>query len=903
MSQLPRIFSGAAVLALFVTAAASAPPLRPRMDLNGEWEFRTDSESGFSRSIRVPGNWQAQGVGASSGILRSDYAGTGWYRRRVTIPESWKGKRIVLRIGGALRITELLVDGKPSGRHEGMSAPFELDVTSPMRGGGEHTILLKVSNPGDLPGESPDKQRASRPTGMLNYIGNWGGIYGPVELEAMAPVWIGDLWVRSDIGKSAAKFGMRVHNAEHKAFRGEVHITSGGFRANAPVSVPAGGSSEVSVGVSMPGAALWSPDHPDLHTASIEVFGDGAVRDSLEQRFGLREITTEGNRLLLNGKPLYLRGFGDDNVEVLTGTPPASKEIYLQRLKLARSFGFNAVRFHSMTPVREYFEAADEVGILVMAELPVAYTQYLLPFKDFISRELNDLALAHRNHPSWLSLALGNEFNLRWLKDDAERREFQAAVTDLYKQAKSLMPDRPILSNDGLNLEPTDMVSAERPAPNHPTVRHEFGSYYCTLPDPGLIREFTGVMIPAWLEAKANWIETNRLNAVYPVYLRNSQKLVQLGRKFEIERARKDPGITGYEHWLIVDYPGGTGEGDSWEEGWFDYFWRPKGITPEQGREINSAVLPLIDAEPGERTLWSDTGKEVQLLVSNYGEGAIHGGKAWWKLNSDGRTVAESGLGPVDAPLGQISKAGTIGIRDMAGAEPRKLELAVSVDGHENHWDFWSFPRKALLRQANSPIATKAAWSGVSKYFPFVETGAGSPKDGGLWITPELDSTTVDFLRQGGRVWLALEKAAKTSFFPASGGALGTVIQDHAALRGFPHDDFCDLQFHALMLGAAPFSVDSLPDVTPIVSGIRTKAGFLAKTKDLGRVGYIFEAKVGKGKLLVTSLRIGSQLNDAHPEAVFLCDRLLRYCDSPDFHPEAEVGAAELAKAVAEYLR
>jgi hypothetical protein len=106
-----------------------------------------------------------------------------------------------------------------------------------------------------------------------------------------------------------------------------------------------------------------------------------------------------------------------------------------------------------------------------------------------------------------------------------------------------------------------------------------------------------------------------------------------------------------------------------------------------------------------------------------------------------------------------------------------------------------------------------------------------------------------------------------------------------------------------MMQGAAPFSVDSLPDVTPIVSGIRTKAGFLAKTKDLGRVGYIFEAKVGDGKLLVTSLRIGSQLNDAHPEAVFLCDRLLRYCDSAEFHPAAEVGVEPLAKAVADYLR
>ena len=71
--------------------------------------------------------------------------------------------------------------------------------------------------------------------------------------------------------------------------------------------------------------------------------------------------------------------------------------------------------------------------------------------------------------------------------------------------------------------------------------------------------------------------------------------------------------ITGYHYWLIVDFPGGTGEGDSWEEGWFDYFWRPKGITPRDGQAINSAVLPLITSGVSERTRWSDDGAPVEI--------------------------------------------------------------------------------------------------------------------------------------------------------------------------------------------------------------------------------------------------------------------------------------------------
>ena len=280
----------------------------------------------------------------------------------------------------------------------------------------------------------------------------------------------------------------------------------------------------------MPGARLWSPDDPHLYTATVRLMEDGRERDRVEERFGMREVATKGHTLLLNGKPLYLRGYGDDNIEVLTGVPPASKDVYLERLRLARSFGFNAVRFHSMTPAPEFFEAADEVGLLVMAELPVAYTQYFLPHREFLKRELEGVLRAHRNHPSFLSLTLGNEFNLDWLKTDAERKEFQAGVDELYRLAKSIDPDRTVLSNDGLLLRPTDMASLYAGAPNDiPTVRHEFGSYYCSLPDPSLIPLFTGVMEPAWLEEKKTWVERSGLAAVYPEYCEEFPKAAAVG--------------------------------------------------------------------------------------------------------------------------------------------------------------------------------------------------------------------------------------------------------------------------------------------------------------------------------------------------------------------------------------
>src|SRR6185312_3493701 len=114
--------------------------------------------------------------------------------------------------------------------------------------------------------------------------------------------------------------------------------------------------------------------------------------------------------------------------------------------------------------------------------------------------------------------------------------------------AKQLAPSTLILSNDGVDLRPTDMVSIQGSAPpDRPTVRHEFGQYYCSLPDIGLIDKFTGVLVPDWLKAKQSWVMKNSLQDVYNKYLRNSQRLEQLGRKYQIERVRENKDVTGYD--------------------------------------------------------------------------------------------------------------------------------------------------------------------------------------------------------------------------------------------------------------------------------------------------------------------------------------------------------------------
>jgi hypothetical protein len=914
-------FWGGGVLAFAMLCPGIASPApRESIGLNGEWQFRLDPSNrgeserwyagdlAFPRKIEVPGAWQAQGVGEPEGILRHHYAGAAWYRRVVDVPESWRGRVAHLRIGGVHRSATVYINGVNAGKTDIFSAPVTIDITRALRPGASNRIAIRVENPPAPLDVSPDKQAPLLPTGMLNYIGNWGGFYGDVSLESTSRAWIDSSLIASDVAKGRITVRVHVASAGATAVAGLIRVSARGRTADAPVKIPASGEADATVELPLPDAPLWSPEHPELTTASIEVLVNGKTMDRADERFGFRTVSTEGNRVLLNGKPIYLRGYGDDNVEVLTGFPPASKDVYLKRLAVAKSLGFNAVRFHSMTPPRAYFDAADEAGLLVMAELPAAYTQFFYAHRDHLKRELKSVLLAYRNHPSLLSLGFGNEFNLNWLKNDEERRVFTSAIAEFYRYAKELAPATLIMSNDGFDLRPTDMVSIGRFAPpDRPTIRHEFGAYYCSLPDISLIDRFTGVMKPVWLEAKREWVEQHGLTAAYASYLRNSQRLQQLGHKYQIERARADNAVSGYDYWLIVDYPGGTGEGDSWEEGWLDYFWRPK-IAPEEGREWNSPVLLMINAGVDDRSFWTDRPKTVSVSVSNYGPAAVREGTLEWTLSEGRRRIGGGELRGVSAPLAEISTLGNLTL-DAAGlTQAARLELALTLrtaNGvYSNRWSFWAYPPAGRMPAPATPVVSSLRWEGLRRAFPWIHPESGSAAAGELLITDALNHDAMARLRAGGRVWLMLDDSAQrrgVSFFPASGGAMGTLVADHPALAGFPHDDFCDLQCFNLLDGAYPLPVDNWPStLSPIIGGIRTTAEFLSKTKALSRVAYAVEANVGEGKLLITTLRLRPRFDEAYPEAMSVFQSLLRYAAGSDFHPAGQLSGKDLQRLIAE---
>ena len=547
-----------------VGSGSPAQARRPTIDLNGTWEFQLDpagqgetacwylQATPLTNTIRVPGCWQAQGFGEPLGILRHSYCGPAWYRRAVTIPQQWKNKAIILHVGAALRQVQLFVNGSPAGEHDGFCTGFQFDITGQVKAGAVNVIVLRINNPGQVITNTPGQQVPCAPTGCINYLGNWGGIFGNVWLEAEDKLAIAQTHITPDLERERAIFRITVQDRRSVRPPARLSIEVNGrqqrraYRAGQEVSGEGGGTNIVELTVEMPGAELWTPDNPCLYTARISLEGGGREIDAASERFGMREIKTRGDVLLLNGKPFLLRAYGDDHVWVRSGVPPASREYFLKQLRLTKSYGFNGIRFHSSVPVREVFEAADEVGMLIMAELPAAYAQYFMPFTNFYKAELTRVLDVYHNHPSFLSLALGDELLPRG--NEQEKRAYVETIAEFYHYAKRLDPRRLILSNDGNRLPPSDLESAreslllQKGSLNIPFIAHEFGGYYCSLPDVSLENHFDGVINPIWLATKREWLRTNGLATAYATYLRNSQRLLNVGRRVPDRNGAAQPG-------------------------------------------------------------------------------------------------------------------------------------------------------------------------------------------------------------------------------------------------------------------------------------------------------------------------------------------------------------------------
>ena len=913
--------------AIGISVAPLASHSKETVSLSGDWEFRADpgdvgkdqkwfqTGTRFDRTIRVPGAWNAQGVGEESKAMFASYAGAGWYRKSIDLPASWKGERVRLCFERVHRDAEVWVNGEYVGKHLGYITGFKFDITPYSYKTWHADIVARVDSR-----RRADEDPLYGCMDIMDMPGvEWGGICGNVWIEQTKTAWIENVLVRPRMGSGVAEVvvdtGSRILYGSPERppdFHIEADVLDRAGKivgSNKVAMVPGLEPSYVMVGIDNP--KTWSPKSPYLYQVNVRLYFEDTELDSVTERFGMRDISTDGSRFMLNGKPIFLRGFGDDCVFANTIAPPTDKEFYKTRFKIAKDYGFNYVRCHSWVPPKEYLDAADEVGIMVQPEFPIAYAPYYNAstpeLQKFYRETWLHMIKANCNHPSIVTWSMSNEM---WGGFDLAQ--------DMYMSAREIDPTRLIIDSDGVlppkageRMRPTldfyavqfdetgSMGFADRKydlggwKPDKPVVIHEMGNFG-TFPDVAAEKLFSGGIKPYWLAQTRSLAESKGVGGKLAKWRTCSHRLQAAALKANIEAARLARGISGYDQWLLQDYWTGS-------NGVLDMFLRPKNLGAAEFRKFNAPTVLLMDASRRSYRLGETA--SVKLLVSRYEDAASFNGKLLWKLLDSGKVVKQGQKTGLKINSDGLQALTSISVKMPSSGRARKLILAAQLTDSNgavsNSWDFWVFP------PSRTPVSSNVCIAGcdeVKRLWPKARSveAESAPGNCDLLIASSLNRVSVDYLVAGGRVLLlAGENSLPTvpsGYKPywwlgnaADDSNAGTVIDSsHPALEDMPAADWCDLEWYPLLNGSRAVLLDELPGrIEPIIRCIDLPSTQRNKA-------YLFEARVGSGRLLVASTNLLAALRANDPCAEFFLDCLIRYALNRKFDPTATLPPVSL---------
>ena len=433
---------------------------RPRLvrdrwrSLNGRWRFRVDDAvdpdatppdaAAFDREIVVPFPPES----SLSGIGDPGFHASLWYQRSLTLPNGWEGLRTLLHVGACDYRASVFLDGRLVGEHVGGSAPFTVDLTGLLEPGRAHDLIVHAVDQIRTRQQPSGKQsREAHSYGC--YYTRVSGIWQTVWLEAVHPLGLDDLRVLPDLAGGRA---VLVPTFLDHAAGARLRVTARSGEATARVEAPA--RSGVPIDLTLADPRAWSPEDPFLHELDLEVVApSGEVVDRVASYLGLREVRIEGDRLLLNGRPLYQRlvldqGYWPDGI----WTAP-DDDALIRDIEIAREAGFNGARLHQKAFEPRYHWHADRLGWLTWAEMPswgidendpVAGRALLAEWAELVARD--------RNHPSILVWTPLNE-----TEDRIVGPEHRRLVRDAATLTRALDPSRPVNDASGWVHQDTDL--------------------------------------------------------------------------------------------------------------------------------------------------------------------------------------------------------------------------------------------------------------------------------------------------------------------------------------------------------------------------------------------------------------------------------------------------------------
>ena len=846
------------------------------LDLSGEWRVTLGSSD---YGITLPNTLDGAGIGEANMLTpmlqkpqlsrltrKHSFIGVARYQREVNVTREMAGRPLQVMLERVMWRSRLAVDGRDLGQmQESLVSPHLFYIEGGLAEG-RHTLTLTIDNQ-KLHDISVDNLAHSY-TNDTQIM--WNGVLGRMELR-VAPV-VNNVQVYPDVEKSQA-----VVRVEYSSKPQPCTFMLDGME----VKLEKTGEGEYLLPVS--DMKPWSEFSPRLYTLSVVAGGQTST-----VTFGMRSFKADGNRLLINGHPTFLRGTLECCVFPLTGTPPTDELGWMKVFTTAREYGLNHLRFHSWCPPEAAFRVADKMGFYCQVELP---NWSLTVNSDsatarFLYSEFDNIIRCYGNHPSLCIISCGNELQpdfkflnelTRYMKSKDPRHLYTTTTFTFEKgHGVSQEPEDDIfitqwtdkgwVRGQGVFDERVpDFRSDYREAANEitvPLVSHEIGQY-SVYPNIKEIDKYTGVLDPLNFKAVRADLQKKGLLGRAEEYLQASGRLAAILYKEEIERALKTPQQSGFQLLDLHDFPGqGTAL-----VGLLDAFWDSKGLVePQRFREACAPVVPLAQFD---KAVWrTEETFTAHIDIANYSFESMEGKTICWQL---------SGKSGRDASLKRLYAEGTgrdVSIALDRVAEAQRMELMVSIKGTPwcNRWSIWVYPEVAM------------------------------PQDKKLVVTDCIDDA-LKALRKGRSVLLSPKKEKVKGLegkflpvfwspvhFPKQAGTMGVLCNPaHPALACFPTDMHSDWQWWNLVKRSRVMVLDSIPAVTPIVESVDN---FVNNR----RLAQVFEAKVGKGKLIFSSIDL---LTDAGlPELRQMQYSLIRYMLSSEFRPEHSLTETDLRSLI-----
>ena len=874
-------------------------PFAGNLGRNGIWKpfYREKSWPG-ARPIQVPACWEAQGVGDlgmgdswdqkgdhNAKPIRHKHMGNGWYRKTVAIPAAWKGRRVWLKVGGVKSMGWFWVNDRQVALVNNYCGTYKYEVTDLVTPGSNATVVVQASN------TVPSRK------GLFSAMHRWGGIYRDVELEATPQTFIDDAWVRGLFDEKSAEVHVSMGGSRVEGLK--LKVTIDGTVIGHPVpqssNLPIPQSHNLTIRLPLSSFRPWSPEHPNLYTARVDLVENGQVIHTRRERFGVRKFEVRGKEFYLNGKPFYVRGFGDDHVYPLTGITPPDRDLHRAHLAKARAAGFNFVRLHTHTELPEYYEAADELGIMIQPELPYYSDMPTEGFEFDPQRDVTELYRHFRRHPSFAIYSMGNEGSFGKVLD-----------ARLHAYVKAMDPDRLKINQDchadwinpseaadylGGPIKPWPRGTVN---PERPFVTHEYLNLCikCDSRDECL---YTGVwMPPVTRKGRADWLSKFGLDHAWGDRLQDAQNMLQRHyQKQGIEAARADPYCDGHIFWTIVDVV--VEQGSTYTaQGLFNPFWEPKrgGFTPAEFAQFNSPACLLLDLPDTKRVFTSGDTLGADFLFAHFGDAPLKDATLEWRLECcDAAKMAASPVsaGPVltgkaailaadGIPLGPARKVATAKIVFPEVEKPVKATLAATLGGVSNSWDFWVFPRRAPRDGSGIAVAPRFRATLEKRYSNLLAPDAAARAK--VVVAEYGTPMAAEALARGQRVVTLSGTNGKPN---VSLGwwwmkqQVGTAIAKHPALAALPHEGYMSPLCFRLVLTTGktlPYAGLAQDDMLMVGEG--------------GAMCYLYlaQANVGPGKALMA---FGLNLLADTPEAAALLDGLVDYAASDRFAPKSQV--------------